>query len=64
MSKAELETVPGSFEGLPATQPKGICKHLGISMRRISGGAVWSNRPRTDVCRGLRLSNRPGLLYK
>jgi len=32
------------------SQAKGVCKHLGIFMRRISGGAVWSNRPRTDVC--------------
>ena len=33
------------------SQAKGVCKHLGISMRRISGGAVWSNRPRTDLAR-------------
>ena len=33
------------------SQSKGACKHLGISMRRISGGAVWSNRPRTDLAR-------------
>jgi len=32
------------------SQAKGVCKHLGNFMRRISGGAVWSNRPRTDVC--------------
>jgi len=32
------------------SQAKGVCKHLGIFMRRISGGAVWSNRPRTDAC--------------
>jgi len=33
------------------SQAKGVCKHLGIFMRRISGGAVWSNRPRTDLAR-------------
>ena len=33
------------------SQAKGVCKHLGMSMRRISGGAVWSNRPRTDLAR-------------
>jgi len=32
------------------SQAKGVCIHLGNFMRRISGGAVWSNRPRTDVC--------------
>ena len=33
------------------SQAKGVCKHLGNFMRRISGGAVWSNRPRTDLAR-------------
>ena len=33
------------------SQAKGVCKHLGTSMRRISGGAVWSNRPSTDLAR-------------
>jgi len=33
------------------SQAEGVCKHLGIFMRRISGGAVWSNRPRTDLVR-------------
>ena len=30
---------------------KGLCKPLGFSMSRISGGAVWSNCPRTDLAR-------------
>ena len=33
------------------SQAKGVCIHLGNFMRRISGGAVWSNRPRTDLAR-------------
>jgi len=33
------------------SQAKGVCIHLGIFMRRISGGAVWSNRPRTELAR-------------
>ncbi len=33
------------------SQAKCVCKHLGNFMRRISGGAVWSNRPRTDLAR-------------
>ena len=28
------------------SQAEGVCKHRGNFMRRISGGAVWSNRPR------------------
>ena len=33
------------------SQAKGVCNHLGSFMRRVSGGAVWSNRPRTDLAR-------------
>jgi hypothetical protein len=33
------------------SQAKGVGIHLGNFMRRISGGAVWSNRPRTDLAR-------------
>jgi hypothetical protein len=51
-SKDFREHVTGTVEGNgESAKAKGVCRSLEVSMSRISGGAVWSNCPRTDLAR-------------